>query len=269
MHIVNRPYPGTQAVLRAVDLLKAFSVDRPERNLTDLSAAVGLNRTTAYRLLSALQSEGLIERDGSDYRLGPELMALGARAAGSSQLRAAARPELAGLAESTGETVTVEVLVGRDTLIVDEAVGRYRLTAVPSLGTRWPAHTTSTGKVLLAWSPAETVAAFLAQPLPRLTPKTLVDRAAFRRELERVRERGFATSVEEVELDFVAVGVPIRGAGDAVGAALSLGGPRSRFGPTQIKVLERQLAAAADRIAARLGATPPGGRNGSHRRARR
>jgi len=256
VHIVNSPYPGTQAVLRAVDLLKAFSPSRPERSLTDLSATVGLNRTTTYRLLSALQSEGLVERQGAEYRLGPELMALGARAAGSSLLLAAVRPELADLAAATGETATVEVLVGRDTLIIDEAVGRHRLTIIPSLGTRWPAHTTSTGKVLLAASPEDAVAAFLAEPLERLTPKTTVDRATLRRELSRVRDRGVATSLEEVELGFVAVGVPIRGPGGAVVAALSVGGPRGRFAPPRIKLLARQLRVAADRIASRLGATP-------------
>jgi len=78
----QRAYPGTQAVQRAVRVLKAVSAVRPERGLTELARAVGLNKTTAYRLLTALESEGLVERspEGEGYRPGPELVALGSRA---------------------------------------------------------------------------------------------------------------------------------------------------------------------------------------------
>lgn len=257
---ISIPYPGTQAVRRAVELLKAFPPERPERRLADLALAVGLNRTTAYRLLSALQSEGMIERDGPVYRLGPEIMALGARAAGTGHLRAAARLELVALAEETGETVTVEVLVGRgrDVLILDEATGRHLVGTVPSLGTRWPAHATSTGKVLLAHAPDEAIADFLSEPLDRLTPRTIVDPGAFRRELARVREKGHAVTWEEIELGFVAVSVPIRSASGEVVAALSVGGPKPRFPTDRVTELAARLPATAERISERLGFRPIG-----------
>ncbi len=272
MHIVKStasvPYPGTQAVRRAVELLKAFPLDRPERSLSELALSVGLNRTTAYRLLSALQSEGLIERHGVAYRLGPEMMALGARAAGAGHLRAAARLAVAGLAEETGETVTVEVLVGREVVILDEAIGRHLVGTVPSLGTRWPAHATSTGKVLLASAPDETIAGFLAEPLERLTPRTIVDPATFRRELARVMDKGHAVTWEEVEVGFIAVAVPIRGATGAVVAALSVGGPKSRFPNERVADLAAHLPASANRVSERLGYRPVASTNGARRRRR-
>jgi DNA-binding IclR family transcriptional regulator len=263
-----RPYPGTQAVRRAVELLKSFPPDRPERSLAELALAVGLNRTTAYRLLSALQREGMIEREGGRYRLGPELLALGA--AGAGQLRAVARPELAALAEETGETTTVEVLVGREVLILEEVIGRHLVGTVPSLGTRWPAHATSTGKVLLAHGSDQATAAILAEPLPRLTPRTIVDPGALRRELARVRDRGHAVTAEEVEVGFVAVSVPIRSAPGSVGAALSVGGPKGRFGAERIAELAGRLLRSAERISERLGYRPvdragAGGSSGGRR----
>src|SRR5262245_25760451 len=97
-----------------MDILKAFPPEHPEPRLTELALAVGLNRSTTYRLLVALQSEGMVEREGVVYRLGPELMALGARASSSGSLRAAARLELATLAAEEDETFSIEVLVGRD-----------------------------------------------------------------------------------------------------------------------------------------------------------
>ena len=253
-----------------MELLKAFGSDRPERGLAELATAVGLNRTTAYRLLSALQGEGMIEREGGVYRLGPEIMALGARAAGTGHLRAAARLELDSLAQETGETVTIEVLVGggREVLILDEAIGRHLIGTVPSLGTRWPAHATSTGKVLLAFGPAEAVEELLAEPLQRLTARTIVEETAFRRELARVRDKEHAVTQEEVESGFVAVSVPVWAASGTVAAALSVGGPKARFGADRIADLADRLPATAERISERLGFRPVGHPIGASRRRR-
>ena len=94
VHNVKPAYPGTQAVVRAVRLLKACA-GHPAPRLGDLCRSQGLHKTTAYRLLSALESEGLLERTDDDaYRLGPEMVALGNQALGAPQLREAARREL-------------------------------------------------------------------------------------------------------------------------------------------------------------------------------
>jgi DNA-binding IclR family transcriptional regulator len=255
-----RAYPGTQAVLRAVRLLKAFAPSPGELTLADLVRAVALNKTTTYRLLTALEAEGLVERgpSGDGYRLGPELLALGSRALGTSDLRQAGRSELFALAQSTRETASLEVLVGMHALILDEAMGSHLVGTTPSVGTRWPAHATSTGKVLLAELGEEEIQAFLAEPLPALTPKTLTDPAALRRELLRVRERGYATGIEELEAGYMAVAVPVRGHGGRVVAALGIGGPRVRLGPERLAEIAKALLSPAARISERLGFRPEG-----------
>jgi DNA-binding IclR family transcriptional regulator len=272
---IMKPYPGTQAVLRAVSLLKAFSPERPERGLTELTQAVGLNKTTAYRLLSALESEGLVERarGGEGYRLGPELLALGSRALRAGELRAASRPELLALAQETRETATLEVRIGRDVLILDEALGPHVLGSAPSIGTRWPAHATSTGKVLLAHLGDAQLEEWLKGPLAAPTPKAIDDPAALRRELSRVRERGVAVSLEELEPGFVAVGAPVRSAHGDVVAAISVGGPKGRLGAERLAVLARDVPAAAARVSRRLGfgdaTTPAPGGPAPSRKGRR
>lgn len=255
-------YPGTQAVQRAVGLLKAFTVERPALRLPDLAAVAGLNKTTTYRLLSALVGEGLLERapETGEYRLGPELLALGSRALGATALRAASRAELQALAYATRETATLEVLVGREVLILDEAAGDHVVASMPSLGTRWPAHATSTGKVLLAHLPDAALDSLLETPLDAATPRTVVDPAALRRELARVRTRGWALASEELEAGFVAVGAPIRshqpecGSAGEVVAAISVGGPKSRLNQERVREILRALPAVTARISARLGA---------------
>lgn len=250
-----QPYPGTQAVLRAVRLLKAFRSDQPELSLAQLTRIAGLNKTTAYRILTALESQGMVERGrgGEAYRLGPEVLALGSRALGSSELRVASRHEIESLAHSTRETVTLEVLLGAEVLILDEAIGGHVIGAMPSVGTRWPAHATSTGKVLLAWLPEDECEALLEARLPALTPRTITSPEALRRELARVRERGYATTSEELEPGFVALAAPIRSHEARVVAAISIGGPKSRVTAGRTAEIARQLPGVAARISARLG----------------
>jgi DNA-binding IclR family transcriptional regulator len=251
----HEAYPGTQAVLRAVALLKAFTPERPERGLADLARSVGLNKTTAYRLLAALEGERMVERgrNGEAYRLGPELVALGGRAQGSNEVREASRAVLHSLAQDTRETATLEVLVGGDTLILEEAMGSYVVGSIPSIGTRWPAHATSTGKTILAFLSEEERARALPRVLPALTPRTLSDRAALERDLLRVRERGYAISQEELEPGFVALGAPVYAADGRVAAAISVGGPRVRLTPETVSAIARRLPGAAARISERLG----------------
>ena len=254
----GKAYPGTQAVLRAVRLLKALGPAQGELSLGDLVRLVGLNKTTTYRLLTALEAEGLVQRGpgGEGYRLGPELLALGSRALGASDLRHAGRGELSALASATRETASLEVLVGAHALILDEAMGSHLVGTTPSVGTRWPAHATATGKVLLAELGEAELAGLLGATLPALTPRTVTDPAALRRELGRIRERGFATNLEELEPGYTTVAVPVRTQGGRVVAALSIGGPRLRLSPERLVEVAKLLPAPAARISERLGFRP-------------
>lgn len=251
----NGPYPGTQAILRAISLLKVFTDERPEWGLAELARAAGLNKSTVYRLLTALESEGLVCRieGGDTYRLGPETIVLGGRAIRANDLGSASRTELEALARQTREAASLEVLVEGEVLILDEAPGSYLVGAAPSIGTRWPAHATSTGKLLLAHLPPAELEPLLQPPLARLTPFTLAEPEALRAELARIREQGYATASEELEAGYVAVSAPVFYHDGRVAAALSLGGPAGRFTPECMPEFVRLLQAAAGRISARLG----------------
>ena len=251
----SQPYPGTQTVRRAVALLKAFSDDKPEWGLSDLARAVGLNKTTTYRLLMALENEGMVTRGAQTegYRLGPAAITLGGRALRSSSLRAAAHAELVALAQATNETATLEVLADGQVLILDEVLGSHVLANTQSRATRWPAHATSTGKVLLASLPDDQREALLSAGLARLTEHTITDAAALRAELERVRAEGCATAVDELEAGFTAVGAPVRNVNRAVVAAVSVGGPSLRLTRERLPALIDQVRAAAERVSHRLG----------------
>ena len=243
---------GAQAAIRTIRLLKAFTSEEPELTLAELSERIGLNKTTAHRLLAALESEALVERSTArgSYRLGPATVALGVQAQSTNSLRVRARPVLERMARRSRETATLEVLFGDDTLILDEYTGGRMVNAIGYVGTRWPAHATSTGKAILAVQNPAVIP--LTEPYERFTDKTVASADALSAELGRIRKRGYATVVDELEYGYSAVAVAIAERG-IVRAALSVGGPTARFSRERRvelgRALQREVAALEQRIA--------------------
>lgn len=258
--------PGTRAVERVLSLLRAFPENRPKRSLTELAAEAGLNKSTAHRMLSVLEREGFVYRspESGSYQLGPEMIVLGSRALRAVDIRDAARPELEALAETTGEHATLESLVGGEVLILDEARGRGLLAPGSSIGTRWPAHATATGKVLIAY--AEETMPEPSLGLPTITDHTIVSWDQWLRALSEVREKGYATNVEELEYGYASVAAPVRDGEGRTAASLSVGGSVHRVTPDRIPALAESVLEAASRLSERLGYRPdhPGSRPASH-----
>lgn len=217
-------------------------------SLAELSRASGLNKTTTHRLLRALQSEALIDRNPatSTYSLGTGLMALGVQALASSDLRRRVRPVLRSLARETGETATLEVPFEDSMLILDEVAGSHVLGSAGNIGTRWPMHATSTGKVWLAFE--DTAIDRLDEALKPLTANTIVRREDFQPQLAEIRRRGYAISIDELEDGFTAVATIIRGALGDVQGALSIGGPTQRLNAKRRAELGTSLCRAAQRL---------------------
>jgi DNA-binding IclR family transcriptional regulator len=254
----RRAPEGTQAVVRAIRLLKAFSHRRPAMTLAELSASGDLSKSTAHRLLAALESESLVARDPSGwYSLGPAAISLGTRALLSNDLRVVVQPSLKSLATETGETATLEILSEKRVLIIGEVSSPHLVCATPEIGTRWPLHATSTGKALLANLSQERCNELLELPLARLTNATITDPVELARELEEVRSRGFATADEELEDGAAAVAAVLCDPlGEAVGA-ISVGGPVSRMTKRKLVSVGRTLRQLAHDLSRQLSATVP------------
>jgi IclR family acetate operon transcriptional repressor len=242
------PPQGAQAALRAIRLLKLFSIEKPEMTLAEISRRSGLNKTTTHRLLKALHSESMINRDAltNRYSLGAGLMALGVQALSSNDLRRRARPVLKTLARESGETATLEVPVDESMLILDEVAGNHVVAATGNVGTRWPMHATSTGKAYLAFD--NLAIERLCEPLQVLTERTLTGREALHPQLVEIRKRGFAVSVDELEDGYTAVAAIVRGATGEVQGALSIGGPTQRLDRIKRNKLGESLCRAATRL---------------------
>lgn len=236
---------GTQAAVRAIGLLKAFTDNDPELSLSELCQRMALTKTTAHRLLGALESEGLIarnERNGR-YKLGMGLLDLGARSLRSNDLRDRVRPALEWLKRQTGETATLEIPVDGCVLILDEPNTGHLVSAAGNIGSRWPLHATSSGKALLGVRPE------LWEQLPgnlrRFTAKTITSREALKRQADKVLTLGYATASEELEEGFSAVAAPLFSPMGEVEGALSIGGPTTRMKPRGLEYFGQLVAQAA------------------------
>jgi IclR family KDG regulon transcriptional repressor len=219
--------PALQSVTIALDILDVLAVVA-ELNLSELARRIGVAKSTAHRTCSVLVERGLVDRtDSGGYRLGLRFVEYGHLAAARSVVRDGGLAQLVELRNILGETVQIGVPAGPDVVYVERVEGVRAVRYANENSRRSPLHRSSAGKVLAAFNP-ELLEARLAAGLPASTGYTIVVPDVLCAELDRVRARGYARSVEETEVGMSSLAVPVRGAGGAVVAAISLVGPTAR-----------------------------------------
>ncbi len=217
---------GTQAVDRACALV-SLVVRAPEPlTFTEITDAAGLARSTTSRLLAALERTDLVQRDASGAYAAGSLFALhAARHDPWHQTARVARPFLERLRDDTGETAHLGVPQGGAVLHVAQVDSAYLLATRDWTQLQVPEHCSSLGKVLYAHGRLPLPAA----PLHRPTSRSVADLAQLGRDLAEVRRRGYAVTVDELEVGLTAVAVPVRGRDGEVAAALGVSGPTARL----------------------------------------
>lgn len=256
---MTKSYSGTQAVVRALRLLKVFDSEQAEWSLNELLEVVELNKTTLFRLLSALEGEGLLQRtENGTYRLGAEVIALGGRAMRHNPLRVVAGPLISELANRTKERITLEMLVTNwdgthAMLVLDEVKSAHLLGVNQFIGSRLPIHATSTGKAVLAFLPEDELEIVLQQKLPAITPQTLINEAQLQPVLATIRLQGYATAISELEIGLMATAAPIFNYECEPIAALSIVGPSIRVDETRLHQLAQEAKTVANTISSQLG----------------
>ena len=244
--------------MRAVAILKSFDDDNSEWSLSQLAKSLNMNKTTVFRLLSALESEGLIARSstGENYVLGTEIVTMAGYALRSNNLRTMARPALKNLAAATHETASLEVLSGEEMLIIDEIPGEHLVAGIRSLGTQWPIHGSSTGLAILAAWPENKRESFLLRELESITAFTVTSSQDLRGLLDQFAQQGFAVSDEMLEPGLVAIGAPLINYDGHVEAAISIYGPKNRLHGARIQEIGELVRQAGEDISTKLGYRP-------------
>jgi DNA-binding IclR family transcriptional regulator len=221
-----------QSVQKAITLLRATAASGGGASVSALARTAGLPRATALRLIQTLERDGFLLRVPESDRvlLGPELVRLARQVDLGTMLRELAHSRLGELGEAVRETVTLSVVAPDGGLdLVHEVVGPQHLVPRFWLGQRFPLHASSSGKILLSTYDEARLERFLRDPLPALTPHTITTRRALRQELEHVRARGFATTVDELEEGLAGVSAGVFGESGALVGAINVSGLSQRL----------------------------------------
>lgn len=232
---------GVQVLERAAQMLRALSAEPKGLTPIELADRVGLPRSTAYRIVGTLSSEGFVRvSPGGKLSIGPGLISIAA--AGRRDLRHEAAPYLERLSHELHETVELVVLDGAEALFTNQFVSSRSLRVVAQVGARFPLYCTACGKALLAeLTPAEALRLIPAR-LEQHTPHTNLDREHLLEELTTVRAAGVAYDHQEHTIGVSAVGAAVRDTSGAL-AALTVVMPAAR-----LEGHEEQIAAAVLRV---------------------
>jgi IclR family transcriptional regulator, acetate operon repressor len=243
--------PGTQSIDRGAQLLALVLDAEAPRPLGELAADAGLPKSTASRLLGALERNGLVEQEGlrGAFRAGPVMARFAGRGISARRVVEAAERPMAALAEATGETINVAVASPGGVEHLAQVESRHYLGTSHWVGRRVPYHCSANGKVLLAFAAAGAVAG----ELEARTSRTIVEPAQLAAELQRVRRDGFATAVDELELGLSAVAAPVLDDSGRAVAALSVSGPTLRLSPRRVAELRPLVIKQARALAELLG----------------
>lgn len=236
------------SVRNAARLLKQFSTRDRELGVSELSRRLDLGKSTVHRLLVTLTSEHLLEQDSltGKYRLGLAMHDLGAAVTTHLDLHEAVIPPLEQLRSATQETCQVAVLDGREVVYVERLDSPQTLRLFLEVGRRNAAHSTSTGKCLLAFLPDSELDAVLdGWELEQKTPRTITDGTALRAHLGEIRRQGFAWNINESEVGVLSVSAPIRNLAGRVIAAMSAAGPETRMAASKMHMTQAVMEAAA------------------------
>lgn len=206
-----------RSLARGLAVIRAFDADAPAQTLSEVARRAGLDRAAARRFLLTLAELGYVRTDGKLFALTPRVLDLGFAYLSSLTLPELAAPHLEALVERVHESASVSVLDGADVVYVARVPTSRIMTVAITIGTRFPAHATSMGRVLLAAQEPRPPLALWS-----LTEHTITDPAVLDRELDAVARNGFCLVDEELELGLRSVAVPLRDASGAVVAAANV-----------------------------------------------
>jgi DNA-binding IclR family transcriptional regulator len=259
-----------KSLVKALNILQVLADEEPPYTLTELSRRLHLHVSTVHRLLVNLVRHGFVEEDGvsGGYQLSYCVLRMGLRVLDRLDFRRAAHALLRDLNLRTQETVHLAILQETRAISIEKFDSPQPVGLDARLGGVMPLHCTGTGKTLLAYQGEELLEQIAQSPgLPRLTAHTLTSLPQLRRELERIREQGYAVDQEEAVEGLSCVAGPVFNHTGQIVAAFSVAGPATRMTPARVSEIIPMVRETSQQISYRLGyrsevrpaAAPPGG----------
>ena len=248
--------PINQSIAKAFALLEHFTEEHPEWGVRELAKELGANPSTTFRIMSTLESLGVLRQDAvtERYSLSLKLFELGHRVPLQKALVSRTHPVLATVAEEITETVHLGILRDAQVFMIDKVESKNGLKLNSQIGTYSPIHCSGLGKILLAHQAENQQAELLAgAALKPYTPHTLTNPDQIINELAKVKSQGFALDREEKELGLICLAVPVFNTKGDLIAALSAAGPANRFREAALPDYVDTLQRGAKRMQERIG----------------
>lgn len=237
-------------------VLESFDRDAVEAmTLSEIARRIGVSRSSAFRLVHTLQRLGYLEREGESkiYRLGSRVMSLGYSFLASKDIAELARPELQRLRGETRCSTHLGILEGRDVLYIARHAAHKPVSASIAVGARLPAHATSMGRILLAYSPPAAVRDLFAHAtLTRYSERTPVTLAALEAMLAEDRRRGYVISHSSFESGVASIAAPLFNARNEIAGAINVSSPEGAIAEEQFDTAVRDAVRASARTISQL-----------------
>jgi len=246
---------GVQSVDRAVSVLEILAREG-SAGVSDVATEIGVHKSTAFRLLAALEERDLVEQntERGKYQLGFGVLRLASAIPARLEMVRQAQPVLDDLAQHLDETINLAVVREHYSVHVQQALGSAAVASQNWVGQVTPLHATSSGKILLAHMSEERLEEVLdTAGLKPYTEHTVTSREVLLEQLAQARVEGFATAFEELETGLNAAAVPVRDHTGAIVGALSASGPAYRFDKERIEAVADDIRTAGTRISRRMG----------------
>lgn len=214
---------------RGLSVLRSFDKTRPEMQLSEVAAATNLSPAVARRCLNTLVALGYVAQHGRKFLLRPEVLSFGWSYMSSMNLESVALPHLQKVRDETGDSSSMAVLSGHDILYIAHVSTERHIRLSANVGTRFPVHATSLGKVLLGFQDDSTIDAYLASAeLHRFTEHTVSSPAALKKRLQKVRKDGYDVAEDELDFGIISISVPVFDASRKIACAINCSTSTSR-----------------------------------------
>ena len=216
---------------RVLNILQAFTADEPELTATALCRKLGLNKSTVHRLAGVLEERGFLWRDTKTraYSLGPTMLGLMGTVLHQHDISSLSLPHMETLRDQTGETVGLNIRVGRQRACIAQVESPHELRMRLDIGRPLPLYCGAASKILLADMEPDEIEQIVGKTkLKALGPGSILDPKKLLRQLDAIRRQGYAISKEERIAGGITVAAPVRDRFGETVASLSVYGPLAR-----------------------------------------
>ncbi len=242
---------------KAIEILFAFTRERPSLTVEQISRELGFPQSTTYRLIATLRDKGVVrQKPGTDsYMLGARLLQFGDIIRLSLDLRHTALPFMQQAVRGSRETVVLVVPTDNQATYLEMIESPEPMRVIPGDGMSFPLHCGATRRTLLAHMGADFQERYLRGSMLRYTTGTIVDKAALREDLAQIVRRGYAIGNQEIYAGARSLAAPVRDAADQVVASVGIVGPAQRLTDARLQKLLPCLLECAEGISRALGAS--------------